>query len=207
MHLLCAVTKSICRTDATQTFGIALSMHECSRGTWPPLRYHLSLVLPYRQVLNSVNSFYHPYFTSTQMVQTHAGLLCIWGTSLITLRWVSVSLSCTKPDQTDLLIHNACSCDIPVCHSSGWIPMSFFPAADSWEHRLLRVYTEHTAQWKYQHRVCRNHRSQPADVASFILSWQGKDSSGFHTWNGRSTAESSRMVSLLPGYKTKPTWK
>lgn len=58
----------------------------------------------------------------------------------------------------------------------------------------------HRAPWQSQH-VCWKQHSHPAGVAPFILTWQGKNSSSFLSWNGCPVSE-SRMgpaVLSLPG--------
>lgn len=137
------------------------------------------------------------------MVQTPGSLLCIWGRSEIQLaqvltplilHQVSPTWGCAGshcPSQLTLLV-----ADVPVCHSRGSALRGLFPAASPCEHRLLHVHTEHAAQWQSQH-VCWQHHSQPAGAAPFILTWQGNDSSSFHSWNGCAVAQSRMGPALL----------
>lgn len=164
MYLLCAVTKSICRTDATQTFGIAVSMRKRSCGARPlcaiaSVLYYLASpeqrefplpnvpLSPSQKQVKGTNTSRFALHLRNERDRTEIAVgptptLCNATSAAVSVggRWGRAGRS------LPFRIHNACSCDIPACHSSGCIPMSSFPHADSWEHRLLRVYTEHTAQ-------------------------------------------------------------
>lgn len=136
------------------------------RGARRPLWYCLSLVItlqaspkrckslspnvaqpPFQKQVNGTNKRRlalrlrnEPDQSETEICKPDSSLCC------------RVKRDVARAAQTDrprpLWIRNACSCDIPVCHSSSCILRSLFPAADSREHSLLHVYAEHTAQWK-----------------------------------------------------------
>lgn len=210
--------KSTCTTAASQPFGTALPMRKRSRARGPFVvlpRYRVSLQASPKEL----NSFYPKAALSPFQKQVNGTNKCSLALHFRNesdqagsypqawLQPCAAVPSRTLPGTADrsltLPTRNTGSCDVPACRCSGCILISMFPATDSWEHRLLHVYTEHTESTS----VCLLEPSQPASWCCFVYSGLAREEQQYPHWKRLSLVESGRTVSVLPVDKPRLTWK